>query len=121
MRRRELVLGLGGAAMALPFHAFSQAKAALIGFLGSESAAQYAANIDGLRAGLRELGYVEGKNLKIEYRWAEGQNDRLPALAAELARLKVDVLVTHGTPGTMAAKKATSTIPIVMASSGDAL
>jgi putative ABC transport system substrate-binding protein len=121
MRRRQLVLGMG-AALASPFPVFSQGKRnAVIGFLGSESAKQYAPNLDGLRAGLRELGYVEGKNLKIEYRWAEGHNDRLPALAAELVRLKVDVLVTHGTPGTMAAKKATSTIPIVMASSGDAL
>jgi len=81
----------------------------------------YARNIDALRSGLRDLGYVEGKNLKIEYRWAEGKNGRLPGLAAELVRLKVDVIVTHGTPGTLAAKQATTTIPIVMASSGDAL
>lgn len=120
MRRRELLLGLGGAALGLPFAARAQ-KAPLVGFLGSESASVHKAYLDGFRAGLRELGYVEGKNLRIEYRWAEGKNGRLPALAAELAKLEPQVIVTHGTPGTLAAKKATSTIPIVMASSGDAL
>jgi putative ABC transport system substrate-binding protein len=80
-----------------------------------------ASRIDALRAGLRELGYVEGKNIAIEYRWAEGKYDRLPQLATELVQLKVEVIVTHGTPGTRAAKQATSTIPIVMAVSGDAV
>jgi putative ABC transport system substrate-binding protein len=70
---------------------------------------------------LRDLGYVEGKNLVIEFRWADGRYDRLPDLAAELVRLKVDVIVTGGTPGTRAAKQATTTIPIVMAVSGDAV
>ena len=122
MRRRTFAFGFALFALALPFAASAQAnKLARVGFLGSESAAPYARNIDALRAGLRELGYVEGKNLAFEYRWAEGKNERLPALAAELVRLKVDVLVTHGTPGTLAAKQATTTIPIVMASSGDAL
>ena len=74
-----------------------------------------------MRAGLRDLGYVEGKNIVIEYRWAEGNYDRLPDLAAELVRLKVDVLVTHGAPGTRAAKRATTTVPIVMATGGDAV
>ncbi|HSF07418.1 MAG TPA: ABC transporter substrate-binding protein [Methylomirabilota bacterium] len=73
------------------------------------------------RRGLRDLGYVEGENLVIEYRWAEGKYDRLPDLAAELVRLQVDVIVTHGTPGSRAAKQATATIPIVMAISGDAV
>jgi putative ABC transport system substrate-binding protein len=78
-------------------------------------------NVDALRAGLRDLGYVEGQNLVIEFRWAEGNYQRLPELAAELVRLKPDVIVTHGTPGTLAAKRATTTIPIVMAVVGDAL
>jgi len=81
----------------------------------------YKKNFDTLRAGLRELGYVEGQNLIIESRWAEDQYDRLPELAAELVRLDVDILITHGTPGTLAAKSATTTIPIVMAVVGDAI
>src|SRR3954469_21384549 len=109
MKRRHAILGLA----AFPFAARAQAdKVALVAFFGTESAAEYAANVDGLRAGLRELGYLEGKNLKVEYRWAEGKSDRLPALAGELAALKPQVIVTHGTPGTLAAKNATSTIPI---------
>ena len=118
MKRRELLL----AGLAFPLAARAQgAGVALIAFLGSETPAEYKSNTDALRAGLRELGYVEGKNVKIEYRWAGGRNERLPALAAELVALKPHVIVTHGTPGTLAAKKATGTIPIVMASSGDAL
>src|SRR5437879_12385512 len=72
-----------------------------------------------MRQGLRELGYVEGKNLVIEYRWAQDDFGRLPKLAADLVNLKVDVIVTHGTPGSRAAKQATTTIPIVMAAVGD--
>jgi putative tryptophan/tyrosine transport system substrate-binding protein len=77
--------------------------------------------VEALSGGLRELGYVEGRNLSIEYRWADGKYERAPELAAELVRLNVEVLVTHGTPGTRAAKGATTTIPIVMASVGDAV
>jgi putative ABC transport system substrate-binding protein len=77
--------------------------------------------VEALRTGLRDLGRVEGKNIVIEFRWAEGNYDRLPDLVADLIRLNVDVIVTHGTPGTRAAKKATSTIPIVMAISGEAI
>jgi putative tryptophan/tyrosine transport system substrate-binding protein len=77
--------------------------------------------MDALRAGLRDLGYVEGDNLSIDFRWAEGRYDRLPALAAELVRLKVDVIVTATTPATLAAKQATTTIPIVSAATGDAV
>ena len=77
--------------------------------------------MEAFRAGLGDLGYTEAKNIVIEYRWAEGQYERLPGLAAELVRLKVDVLVTQGTPGTLAAKRATTTIPIVMASAADAV
>jgi putative tryptophan/tyrosine transport system substrate-binding protein len=91
-----------------------------IGLLGSVTAAGYARQLEALRQGLRELGYVEGKNLVIEYRWAEGKYDRLVELAAELVRLKVNLIITHGTPGSRAAKEATSTIPIVIAATGDA-
>ena len=92
-----------------------------IGYLGNASASAQAKRVESLRAGLRDLGYMEGKNIVIEFRWAEGRLDRLPDLAAELVRLKVDVLVTAGTPGTLAAKQATTTIPIVMVGIGDAV
>jgi putative ABC transport system substrate-binding protein len=94
-------------------------KAHRIGFLGASTLAQYRGQIEALRTGLRDLGYVEGRNVVIEYRWAEGRYDRLPALAAELVRLGVEVIVTHGTPGSLAAKRATTTIPIVMAVVGN--
>jgi putative tryptophan/tyrosine transport system substrate-binding protein len=92
-----------------------------IGFLSAGSPSTHGPRVEAFRAGLRDLGYVEGKNILIEYRWADGKSDRLPALAAELARLNVDVLITAGTPGIVAAKQATTTIPIVMAGSGDAV
>src|SRR5262245_64446594 len=79
------------------------------------TAALYEPQIEGLRRGLREHGYIEGRNVTIEFRWAEGQYNRLPALAAAIVRLNVDVIITHGTLGTVACKQATSTIPIVMA------
>jgi putative ABC transport system substrate-binding protein len=90
-----------------------------IGFLGGASAAGYAPLVDALRGGLREHGYVEGRNLTIEYRWADGAYDRLPGLAAELLRLKVDLIVTQGTPAALAAKRTTATVPIVMAIVGN--
>ena len=86
-----------------------------IGFLGAASLYAIAARIEAFRQGLRELGYVEGKNIIIEYRYAEGKYDRLPALAAELVRLKVDIIISGSEPATRAAKEATVTIPIVMA------
>ncbi len=86
-----------------------------IGFLSPASAADGLPNLEALRAGLRELGYVEGRNITIEARWADGRSERLPQLAAELVRLPVDVLCTAGTPSSDAAKHATSTIPIVFA------
>jgi putative tryptophan/tyrosine transport system substrate-binding protein len=95
------------------------AKVARIGFLAPTSASSNPERVEALWAGLRDLGYVEGKNIVIEFRWAEGKFDRLPDLAAELVRLKVDVIVTAGSPGIRAAKNATTTIPIVMATSGD--
>jgi putative ABC transport system substrate-binding protein len=90
-----------------------------IGFLGAASPSANAPRTDAFRQGLRELGYVEGKNIVIEYRWAEGKFDRLPDLAAELVRLKVDVVVTAGSAATRPAKGATVTIPIVMAQDND--
>jgi putative tryptophan/tyrosine transport system substrate-binding protein len=94
-------------------------KVPVIGYLNTASLSANAARIEALRQGLRELGYVEGKNLIIEWRSAEGKLDRLPALAAELARLKVDVIVTAGASDTRAAKEATNTIPIVMTQDTD--
>jgi putative tryptophan/tyrosine transport system substrate-binding protein len=90
-----------------------------IGYLIATSAAVSAANIETLRQGLRDLGYEEGKNIVIEYRYAEGKQDRIPGLAAELVRLKVDIIVTLGATDTRAAKEATATIPIVMAQDPD--
>ena len=121
--RRKLIVGLGVVAVAAPLTCFAQqpVKIARSGFLRSRSAANTATRVDALRAGLRELGYVEGKNLIMEFRWAENNFDRFSELAAELVRLKVDLIVTHGTPGTRSAKQATTTIPIVMAVSGDAV
>ena len=92
-----------------------------IGFLGATSPSGYASQVDAFRGGLRDLGYVEGKNVVIEFRWAEGNYARLPDLAVELVRLKPDVLVTHAPAGTLAAKRATSAIPIVMGVAGDAV
>jgi putative tryptophan/tyrosine transport system substrate-binding protein len=123
MKRREFITLLGGAATAWPLAARGQqvGKVHRIGFLGSATAAGSAEEVESLRTGLREFGHVEGINIAIEFRWAEGVYDRLPHLVAELISTNVDVLVTHGTPGTRVAKQATSTIPIVMAISGDAI
>ena len=90
-----------------------------IGFLVAVSPSAFAARAETLREGLRELGYAQGKNIVIEARYAEGKLDRLPALAAELVQLKVDIIVTAGRQATRAAKQATSTIPIVMANDPD--
>ena len=95
------------------------AKIPLIGYLEGGTLSAHAARIEAFRQGLRELSYVEGKNIVIEWRFADGKADRLPALAAELARLKVDIIVTGGSAPTRAAKEATSTIPIVMANDND--
>jgi putative ABC transport system substrate-binding protein len=97
------------------------AKVYRIGFLGTTSPKSHGAFVDAFREGLRERGYVEGKNVTIESRWAESDYSRLPALAAELVRLKVDLILTHGSPGSRAAKEATTTIPIVIAITGDAV
>jgi putative ABC transport system substrate-binding protein len=94
-------------------------KVPRIGFLNAPPTASISARVAAFQQGLRELGYVEGKNIVIEYRWAEGKAERVPDLAAELVRLKVDVIVSSGPTSTHAAKKATSTIPIVMAFDDD--
>ena len=120
--RRRLVLALGAGALAAPLAAFAQqksAKVARIGFLGASSAAAFASLVEALRAGLRDLGYVEGKNIVIEYRWAEGKYERLPGLAAELVRLNLDVILAAGSPAVQAARRATTTLPIVMVGAGD--
>jgi putative ABC transport system substrate-binding protein len=106
-------------ALCLPVWAQQPAKVPRIGYLGGFPLSASAARVEAFRQGLRELGYVEGKNLVIEYRYAEGKFDRLPALAAELVRLKVNIIVTGGPASTRAAKAATSTIPIVMAQDND--
>jgi ABC-type uncharacterized transport system substrate-binding protein len=95
-------------------HAQQPAKVPRIGFLGAASPSVIAARVEAFRQGLRDLGYVEGKNIVIEYRWAEGKFDRLPDLASELVRVKVDVIVTGGPQATRPAKEAVSTIPVVM-------
>ena len=120
MRRREFITLLGGAT-AWPLAARAQQgnKVWRIGFLGMVSASSHAPRVEALRAGLRELGYVEGKNLVIEFRWAEGHYDRLPALADELVRLNLDVILTHTLTGAIAVAKATTTIPIVITAAGD--
>jgi putative ABC transport system substrate-binding protein len=115
------ILTLGFLAAPLVAEAQPAGKVWRIGFRGSGSASGQVNRMDALREGLRELGYTEGKNIVIESRWAEGKYDRLPDLAAELVRLRVDILVTSGTPGTLAAKRTTTTIPIVMAGSSDAV
>src|SRR5437868_2232170 len=121
LNRREFITLFGGAA-AWPLAARAQpAKVARIGFLGLVSSSSHASRVAAFRAGLRDLGWIEGRNLIIEFRWAEGNYDRLPALAEELLRLNIDVLVTHGAAGALAAKKATSTIPIVITAVGDML
>jgi len=121
MRRREFITLLGGAAVAWPRAARAQQRRKLfrIGYLGISSPSLEPHYVEAFRQKLRELGHVDGEGIAIEYRWAEGQDSRLPKLAGELVRLKPDVIVTTGTPGTLAAIQATKTVPIVMASSAD--
>jgi len=120
MRRREFITLLGGVtAWPLAAQAQQPSRVPPIGYLDPISRSN--PWVEAFRSGLHDLGYVEGRNINIEYRSAEGKYDRLPSLATELVYLGIDILVTYGTPGTRAAKQATTTIPIVMAISGDAI
>ena len=120
MKRREFITLLGGAAAAWPLTARAQQPAMpVIGFMGSGSAAAQSHLTAAFLQRLRELGWTEGRNLRIEYRWGEGRNERFAEIAAEFVRLKVDLILTHNTPPTLAAKQATSVLPIVFATAGD--
>ena len=121
MRRREFIRLLGGAAVAWPLAARAQqTQMPVVGFLGSASAEPWTRFVAAFRAGLKERGYVDGQNVAIEFRWAEGRYEHLPALAADLVRREVAVLVsTGGLPTIRAAMAATTTIPIVFTTGGD--
>jgi putative ABC transport system substrate-binding protein len=119
VRRREFIAGASAAAeWPISVGAQQVGRIYRIGILEPIPAARNAANLNALRKGLRELGYTEERNLVIEYRSADGRAERFPELASELVRLKVDLIVTRGTPAAIAAKNATETIPVVMATMG---
>src|SRR5204863_2958358 len=120
MRRRELIFLLGGAAFTWPVPSGAQQKAMpVIGILSPASYDPFSTFVTAFRQGLSEAGYVEGQNVAIEYRWAEGHYDRLPALAADLVGRKVDLIMANSPPSALAAKSVTSTIPIVFRHGGD--
>jgi putative ABC transport system substrate-binding protein len=111
---------LGGATITSPWAASAQQRAIpLVGLLSGADPAGYSAQLEGLRLGLLDHGLVEGQTIRIEYRWAESKYDRLPALAADLVSRGVEIIITQGTPAALAAKRATSTTPIVMAVVGN--
>ena len=114
MNRRHIISLLGGAVATWPLAARAQqAGVPVVGYLGGSSLARDGYQLRSLREGLSQAGYTDGQNVKFEFRWAEGQNDRLPALAAELVRRQVAVIALGGLPTALAAKAATTTIPIV--------
>jgi len=123
MNRRTFLCGLTLGTLSAPLATEAQpvGKPVTIGYLGNSSPSLESNLVNGFREGLRQLGYVEGRNLIIKYTWAEGRRDRFAVLAKELVGLKPDVILTAGTPGALAAKHATQSIPIVMASAGDPL
>jgi putative tryptophan/tyrosine transport system substrate-binding protein len=118
MRRRDFIAVIGGAVVTWPLMARAQQPMPVIGFLNVASPQGYALYVAAFREGLKESGYAEGQNLAIEYRWAEGQYDRLPAMAADLVRRQVSVIVAN-TPANLVAKKATDAIPIVFTTASD--
>jgi len=117
-QRRRFIALLGGLAVASPIGARAQAPAKIprIGYLASSGPAMTGRMIAALKQGLKDLGYIDGQTIAVEIRQAEGRNERMPELAAELIALKVDILLAASSPGVLAAKKATTTIPIVLSS-----
>jgi putative ABC transport system substrate-binding protein len=120
MRRREFFTLLGGVAIGWPLATHAQQPTLpVVGFLGSDTPAVYADRLHAFREGLKEAGYIESENVAIEYRWAKGHNEELPALAADLIRLRPAALVASSTPSVLALKRATTSIPIVFFTAGD--